>query len=225
MRDYVKKTWGHAGISNIEIERSGKKIKVTIYSARPGILIGRRGAEIDKIREQVATKTTAEVHVDIKEVKCPQIDAQLVAENIASQLERRIAFRRAMKKAVQTAMDRGAKGIRVMSGGRLGGAEIARTEGYKEGSVPLGTFRADVNYGFAEAHTTFGSIGVKVWIYTGDILLKKEEMERAKEREQFNVESEVSSGVAPVEEVSVKTAKVEVSDGPAGIIDAVEGKE
>lgn len=178
LRDYIKEKWKHTGVSSIDIARSGKKVRVTINSARPGLLIGRRGAEIDKIREEAQRFTKGEVQVDIKEIKLPQTDAQLVAENIAQQFEKRVAFRKAMKKAVQAAMMKGAQGIKVLCSGRLGGAEIARREGYKEGKVPLSTFRADIDYGFTEARTTYGAIGIKVWIYKGDVLVKKEVEQR-----------------------------------------------
>ena len=183
LRKYLKEKLGFAGIANIEIERSSGRVRVKIYTARPGVIIGRRGQEIDKVKEDLASLTHSELFVDIKEVKNPQTDAQLVAENIALQLEKRIGFRRAMKKAVQMAMAKGALGIKVACKGRLGGAEIARKEGYREGKVPLNTFRADVDYGFAQAFTTYGTIGCKVWIYKGDILVKKEEEATRRERE------------------------------------------
>ena len=163
----------YSGVSNIEIERSAKRIRIRIYTARPGIVIGRRGAEIDRLRSEVEKLTNSEVFIDIKEVKLPQINAQLIAETVAQQLEKRVSFRRAMKKAVSTAMAKGAEGIKIRCKGRLGGAEIARTEGYKEGKIPLGTFRADVEYGFTEAHTTVGKIGIKTWVYKGDVLLRE----------------------------------------------------
>lgn len=192
IRQLLKKKLNFAGVANIEIERSNKRVRVRIFTARPGVIIGRRGQEIDKIKEELAAVTGGEILVDIKEVKSPQTDGQLVAENIAQQLEKRIGFRRAMKKAVQTAMQKGALGIKVLAKGRLGGAEIAREEKYHEGSVPLSTFRADVDYGFAEAHTAYGSIGVKAWIYKGDILVKKEQAAQKKEREArlFEVKEE-----------------------------------
>jgi len=220
IRKFVKSEWGFAGIGKVEIERSGKRTRVTIHTARPGILIGRRGSEIDKIREQIQDLTESEIHVDIKEIKIPQIDGQLVAENIAQQLEKRVTFRKAMKKSVQFAMTKGAQGIKVMCAGRLGGAEIARTEGYKEGKVPLSTFRADVDYGFAEAFTTFGTIGVKVWIYKGDILVKKEQEERMKELEQKHQALEREAGVQVAEEG--KTPKPETGNVPAAETPAVE---
>ncbi|OGX32596.1 MAG: 30S ribosomal protein S3 [Omnitrophica WOR_2 bacterium RIFCSPLOWO2_02_FULL_50_19] len=173
VRKYVKKNFSAAGISAVDIERASNRAKVIIYTARPGIIIGRKGADIDRLRDDLQEKTKKEIYIEIKEVKNPAIEAQLVAENIAFQLEKRIAFRRAMKKAVQQAMNSGALGIKVKCAGRLGGAEMSRTEGYKEGKVPLQTFRADIDYGFTEAHTTYGLIGVKSWIYKGDILDKK----------------------------------------------------
>ncbi|OGW78956.1 MAG: 30S ribosomal protein S3 [Omnitrophica bacterium GWA2_52_8] len=178
IRDQIKKSLGFAGIANVEIERSSGRVRVRIYTARPGVIIGRRGQEIDKIKEELSRLTQNELFLDIKEVKNPQTDAQLVAENISTQLEKRIGFRRAMKKAVQLAMSKGALGIKVICKGRLGGSEIARDEGYREGKVPLSTFRADIDYGFSEAHTTYGAIGCKVWIYKGDILVKKEDADR-----------------------------------------------
>jgi len=191
LRKYLKQKLGFAGISSIEVERSSGRVRVRIYTARPGIIIGRRGQEIDKIKEGLASLTHNELFVDIKEVKSPQTDGQLVAENVAMQLEKRVGFRRAMKKAVQMAMAKGALGIKIMCKGRLGGAEIARDEGYREGKVPLSTFRADVDYGFAEAFTTYGTIGVKVWIYKGDILVKKEEAAQRRERERMLFEKQV----------------------------------
>jgi small subunit ribosomal protein S3 len=157
-------------VARIEIERAGQKVRVIIHTARPGIIIGKRGAEVEKLRKDVEAMTGRETSIDIKEIRKPEVDAQLVAENIALQLEKRVSFRRAMKKAVASALRFGALGIRVACAGRLAGAEIARTEWYREGRVPLHTFRADIEYGFAEAGTTYGKIGVKVWIYNGDIL-------------------------------------------------------
>lgn len=188
IRSFIKKKLGFAGISNIEIERSSKRIRVRIFTARPGVIIGRRGQEIDKVKEDLGILTSSELFVDIKEVKSPQTDAQLIAENIAMQLEKRINFRRAMKKALQSAMARDVKGVKIMCKGRLGGAEIAREEKYHEGSIPLGTFRADVDYGFHEAFTTYGSIGIKVWVYKGDILVKKEAATLRLERERKQAE-------------------------------------
>ncbi len=197
IRNYVKEKWAFAGISNVEIERSGKRVRVSIHTARPGVIIGRRGSEIDKLRDEIGDLTSGEIYIDIKEIKLPQLEAQLVSENIAQQLEKRVSFRRAMKKAVQLAMTKGAQGIKVLCGGRLGGSEIARTDGYKEGKVPLNTFRADIDYGFAEAFTTYGTIGVKVWIYKGEVLVKKEEAaEKAKRREQ---QGAVLQGEAPAD--------------------------
>lgn len=170
LRNFIKKKLFHAGISSIEIERTANKVKVIIRTARPGIVIGKRGAEIDVLKKQLATLTGRDVDLDIVEVRRPDTDAQLVAENIALQLERRVSFRRAMKKSVTTAMRMGGKGIKIMCAGRLGGAEIARSEWYREGRVPLHTLRAEIDYGQAEAKTTFGIIGVKVLIYKGDVI-------------------------------------------------------
>jgi small subunit ribosomal protein S3 len=170
MRKMLEKRLAGAGISRIIIERPAKKARITIHSARPGVVIGKKGADIEKLRSDVSKMTRSEVSLNIVEVRKPEIDANLVAENIAQQLERRVGFRRAMKRAVQSSMRLGAQGVRVMCGGRLGGAEIARTEQYHEGSVPLHTLRADVQYGTATAQTTYGACGVKVWIYRGDIM-------------------------------------------------------
>jgi small subunit ribosomal protein S3 len=170
IRRVIKHRLYHAGVSKIEIERYGQKLRLAIHTARPGIVIGKKGAEAEKLRKDMEAFTGKEVSVDIKEVRKPEVNAQLVAENIALQLEKRVAFRRAMKKAVSSSMRFGALGIKVMCSGRLAGAEIARTEWYREGRVPLHTFRADIDYGFAEAKTTYGIIGVKVWLYHGDVL-------------------------------------------------------
>jgi small subunit ribosomal protein S3 len=167
---FVKANLSHAGVPKVEIERTGDKVKVTINTARPGIIIGKKGAEVDKLKKELEKLTGKELSIDIKEIRKPEVDAQLVAENIALQLEKRIAFRRAMKKAVSSAMRFGAQGIKVACGGRLAGAEIARSEWYREGRVPLHTFRSDIDYGVTEAKTTYGRIGIKVWIYKGDIL-------------------------------------------------------
>ena len=170
IREFVKKSLGHAGVSKVEIERAANKVKVNVHTARPGIVIGKRGAGIETIKKDLQRFTKNEVFLNIIEVRKAETDAQLVAENIATQLERRIAFRRAMKKAIQTAMKFGAKGIRVACSGRLGGAEMARYEWYREGRVPLHTLRADIDYGFAVAKTTYGTIGCKVWICRGEVL-------------------------------------------------------
>ena len=170
LKQFIKKKLNHAGVSYIEIERAAAKAKINIHTARPGIVIGKRGAGVEILKKEVQALTENEVFLNIIEVRKAETNAQLVAENIATQLERRIAFRRAMKKAVQTAMKFGAKGIKVASSGRLGGAEMCRREWYREGRVPLHTLRADIDYGFFEAKTTFGRIGVKVWIYKGEIL-------------------------------------------------------
>ena len=170
LRDYLFKRLSQAGVSRIVIERPAKKARVTIHSARPGVVIGKKGADIEKLRADIARMTRSDVHMNIVEIRKPEVDAKLVAENIAQQLERRVAFRRAMKRAVQSAMRLGAEGIRINCGGRLGGAEIARVEWYREGRVPLHTLRADVDYGVATARTTYGTCGVKVGVFKGEIM-------------------------------------------------------
>jgi small subunit ribosomal protein S3 len=170
LREFVRTHYAHAGIASIEIERAANKAKVVIHTARPGIIIGKRGAGVEQLRAELQRLTASELFVDIQEVRKAETNAQLVAENIATQIERRVAFRRAMKKAVSTAMKLGVKGIRVYAGGRLGGAEIARFEQYREGRVPLHTLRADIEFGQATAKTTYGTIGVKVWIFKGEVL-------------------------------------------------------
>jgi len=174
IRSLIKKKFYQAGISKIEIERvASERVRIVIYSVRPGILIGRKGQEIEALRKQLNSITNKEVYLDIREVRRPEIDAQLVAENCALQLERRVAYRRAMKRCISSALRIGAIGIKIMISGRLGGAEIARKEWYREGRVPLATLRADIDYGFAEANTTYGIIGVKTWIFKGEVLEKK----------------------------------------------------
>ncbi|MFT4792081.1 MAG: small subunit ribosomal protein S3 [Paracoccaceae bacterium] len=170
MRKFIRKTCGAAGISRVIIERPHRKCRVTIHTARPGVIIGKKGADIEKLRKQLSELTASELHLNIVEVRKPEIDARLVGENIAQQLERRIAFRRAIKRAVQSAMRMGALGIRINCAGRLGGAEIARTEWYREGRVPLHTLRADIDYAHVEAKTAYGIIGIKTWIFKGEIL-------------------------------------------------------
>ncbi len=202
IRKYLKEKLGAAGIANIEIERSSGRVRVRIFTARPGVIIGRRGQEIDKVREQISALTKNELHLDIKEVKNPQTDAQLVAENIALQIEKRVSFRKVMKKSVQMAMTKGGLGIKVLCKGRLGGAEIAREEKYREGKVPLNTFRADIDYGFAEAFTTYGTIGCKVWIYKGDILVRKEAQDRRNELKKMFAEKEGAAATEGTSEVA-----------------------
>ena len=175
IRKFIKERLMHAGISKIEIERAANKMRVIIHTARPGIVIGRRGADIERLRSELEKLINKSVFIDIQEVKRPEIDAQLVAENIAMQLVRRVPFRRAMKKSVTTALKFGAQGIKIVCSGRLGGAEMARKEWYREGKLPLNTLRADIDYGFAEAFTTYGVIGVKVMIFKGEILPEKKE--------------------------------------------------
>lgn len=173
LRGMLKRRLGHAGVSEIDIERAADKLRVTIYTSRPGIIIGRKGAEVDKLREDLIKTLGREVHINIQEIQRPELDAQLVAESIAGQLERRVSFRRAMKKAMESAFRFGAKGVKIMVAGRLGGAEIARAEWYQEGRLPLHTLKADIDYGLGEARTTYGVIGVKVWVYKGDLLKEK----------------------------------------------------
>ena len=180
IRDYIKKKLYHAGISRVEIERSTNKCRVNIYSARPAMIIGRRGQEVEVLKNELKQFTDAEIFVNILEVRPAETDAQLVSENIALQIERRVSYRRAMKKAINLALKFGAEGIKVRCAGRLGGAEIARAEWYREGRVPLQTLRADIDYGFAQAKTTYGVIGVKVWIFKGEILKGKEGKESLK---------------------------------------------
>ena len=170
IRRELKKRLAQAGVSRIIIERPHRKCRITIYAARPGVIIGKKGADIEKLRKDMQVLAGGEVFLNIVEVRKPETDAQLVAENIAQQLERRVAFRRAMKRSIQSAMRLGAKGVRINVSGRLGGAEIARMEWYREGRVPLHTLRADIDYGFAEAQTTYGVIGVKTWIFKGEVL-------------------------------------------------------
>lgn len=175
IRKYLKKKLYHAGVSKVEIERAANKAKVNIYAARPGIIIGKKGSEIEKLRKDLEKVSQSEIIINILEVRKPEVDAQLVAENVALQLERRVAFRRAMKKCVTSSLKFGAKGIRINCAGRLGGAEMARSEWYREGRVPLHTLRADIDWGFAEANTAYGIIGVKVWMFHGEVLPGKKE--------------------------------------------------
>jgi small subunit ribosomal protein S3 len=182
LKKELKKQLGHAGVSKIEIERPGNKIRITIHTSRPGIIIGRKGSEIDKLKADLQKRTKRDIFININEIHRPELEAQLVSESIALQLEKRIAFRRAMRKGVDTALKVNAKGIKVYCAGRLNGAEIARTEWYLQGQLPLHTLRADIDYGFAEAFTTYGVIGVKVWIYKGELFptLKKKAVLGAK---------------------------------------------
>jgi small subunit ribosomal protein S3 len=174
IRDTLKKKLESASVPKILIERAATRCRITIQTARPGVVIGRKGAEIDKLKEELSKLTGKEIYVDIQEIKQPETDAQLVAENVALQLERRVSFRRAMKKSIQTAMDFGVEGIKIRCGGRLGGSEIARVEVYREGRVPLHTLRANIDYGFAEANTVYGKLGIKCWICKGDMKVEKD---------------------------------------------------
>lgn len=182
IKKYIKKALATAAVSKIEVERASEKVRILIFSARPGIIIGRRGTEIEKLKEELQSMAGKEVVIDIKEIKNPNIDAQLVSENIAFQIEKRIPHKCAMKKAIQSALDNGARGAKIICGGRLGGSEIARRESYRKGSIPAQTLRADIDYGFAEALTTYGLIGVKVWIYKGDRILDKARDEAPEEK-------------------------------------------
>lgn len=170
LRTYLSRRLSHAAISMIDIERKPSKVVVTLHTARPGVVIGKKGSEVDKLRDELAVLTNSEVSVNVEEIKRPEIDARLVAENVAHQIRQRISFRRAMKRAVQSAIRAGAEGIKIQCAGRLGGAEIARTEGYNEGRVPLHTLRADIDYAQVEAQTTYGTIGIKCWIFKGEII-------------------------------------------------------
>jgi small subunit ribosomal protein S3 len=170
IRKYLHRRLAHAALSQVEIERKPSKIVVTLHTARPGVVIGKRGAEVDKLRDELAMLTKSEISVNVEEIKRPEVDARLVAENVAHQLRQRISFRRAMKRAVQAAIRSGAEGIKIMTSGRLGGAEIARTEGYNEGRVPLHTLRADIDYAQIHAFTTYGTIGVKCWVFKGEVI-------------------------------------------------------
>ena len=187
IKKYVERKLKNASISKINIERAAKKLRLSIYSSRPGIIIGKKGADIETLKNDLSKMSNLEVFLDIKEVRKPEVEAKLVAENIASQLEKRISFRRAMKKAVQSAMRLGAKGVKVVCSGRLGGAEIARTEKYHEGSVPLHTLRGDIDYSTAEAETTYGICGIKVWINKGEILLKDPYASEKKQIDQGSI--------------------------------------
>ncbi len=178
VRKIVKDKLFHAGVSKIEIERSADRARINIYTARPGIIIGRKGAEVDKLKKEIESLTKKQIYINIKEIKKSELDAQLVAENIAMQIEKRVAYRRAMKKSVLSALRFGALGIKIACAGRLAGSEIARREWYREGRVPLHTLRADIDYGFSEAKTTYGRIGIKVWIYKGDVIFGAGESEK-----------------------------------------------
>lgn len=174
IRKYIKEKFYHTGISRVEVERAAKRIRVHVYTSRPGIIIGKKGADIESLKKELATATGKEIYINIREIKRPELDAQLVAENVAQQLERRVAFRRVLKKTVSNTMRFGAKGVKINIAGRLGGSEMGRREWYREGRVPLQTIRADIDYGCARANTTYGVIGVKVWLFKGEILTNEE---------------------------------------------------
>lgn len=182
VRAYIQKTLAHASVSRVDIERPANTARVTIHTARPGIVIGKKGEDVEKLRADISGRMGVPVHINIEEIRKPDLDASLVAQSVASQLERRVMFRRAMKRAVQNALRQGAEGIKIQVSGRLGGAEIARTEWYREGRVPLHTLRADIDYSTAEAATTYGIIGVKVWIFKGEIIGDVEQVESAKKK-------------------------------------------
>lgn len=198
IRKFIKERFKQAAVSKIVIERLTDRVRIRIYSARPGIIIGRHGADIERLREDLNSLVKNEVSIDIAEVENPSLDAQLVSENIAFQLEKRVAFRRAVKRAMEQSKNAGAQGIRVSCAGRLNGAEMSRTETYKFGKVPLQTFRADIDYGFSESHTTYGAIGVKVWIYKGEILIKKG-------KTNAEVAAEAADEEAKIEEAKTKS--------------------
>ncbi|MBN1525988.1 MAG: 30S ribosomal protein S3 [Candidatus Omnitrophica bacterium] len=181
IKKYIKKALSTAAVSKIEVERASDKVRVLIYTARPGIIIGRRGAEIEKLKDELQSIVGKEVMIDIKEIKNANTDAQLVSENIAFQIEKRIPHKRAMKKAIQAGLDSGAQGMKIICAGRLGGSEIARTESYRVGSIPAQTLRAEIDYGFSEAFTNYGLIGIKVWVYKGDKVLDKQPQDDAQE--------------------------------------------
>ncbi|MBM3659994.1 MAG: 30S ribosomal protein S3 [Actinobacteria bacterium] len=216
IRDYLRKQLPHAAVSRVEIERTRDRLRVDVYTARPGIVIGRRGAEADRLRAGLLKITgNPKIHFNIQEIKQPELDATLIAQGVADQLAGRVSFRRAMKRAVQTAMKAGAQGIRVQCGGRLGGAEMSRREWYREGRVPLHTLRADIDYGQAEARTTFGRIGVKVWIYKGEILPYKSASEEKITREAAMAVGEAAGGPAKRRVVSAGGGRRKSEETPA----------
>ncbi len=219
IRKFLRGRLKTAGVADIVIERSSGKVRLVIFTARPGVIIGRGGQEINRLRDDVADLTSAQVALDIKEVDNPQCNAQLIAENIAMQLEKRVAFRRAMKKAISSAVSKGVGGIKIQCKGRLGGSEIARAEGYKEGKVPLGTFRADVQYGFTEAFTTYGTIGIKVWTYHGDVLVKKEKAERERQKILSEVAEENQDERQKNEESKPQPESKEAKTEPAATVE------
>jgi small subunit ribosomal protein S3 len=226
IRKKVKELLKHSGIANIDIERSSGRVRLKIFSARPGIIIGRKGQEIDKLRTELSKISEKEIYIDIKEVKNPLINAQLVAENVAHQLEKRVSTRKAMKKAISSCMTSGGAGIKIRCAGRLGGAEIARVEGYKEGKVPLNTFRANIDYAYADANTTYGVIGVKVWIYLDKEIVEEEEDEAAQGKRRGKMRRGPDKNVAEKAEVSspvVEKTEPKAEQGDVGhAVDAVQ---
>jgi small subunit ribosomal protein S3 len=228
LKDALRERLKAAGVSAVEVDRPGNKLRVTIFTSRPGIIIGRKGAEIEKLKQDLAKKTKREVFIDIQEVHKPELDAQLVSESIALQLEKRVAFRRAMRKAVDSALRFGCKGIKVRVSGRLNGAEIARTEWYLQGQLPLHTLRADIDYGFSQAYTTYGVIGVKCWVYKGEILpgglrrgLRNEPEPRrapARDRDRRDRDRDRDRGPRPQESGAAQAIPVEHPRGPSPIL-------
>lgn len=224
IRRYIRHHMRRAAISRVEIERTSKRVKVDIFTARPGIVIGRKGAEVDRIKRDLARMTEKDVQVNIQEINYPELDAYLVAQNIAEQLEGRVSFRRAMKRSVQNAMRAGAKGIKVSCAGRLGGAEMARTEWYREGRVPLQTLRADIDYGYYEARTTMGVIGVKVWIYKGDIA-GPDRRSRERPASEEKRPAPVPEEAAEAKEAEAPVAAPEEAEEPEPAVVAAESPE
>jgi small subunit ribosomal protein S3 len=226
IKDQLRKRLKAAGISSIEIDRPGNKLRVTIRTARPGIIIGRRGAEIEKLKLDLQKKTDREIYIDIQEVHRPELDAQLVSESVAMQIEKRVAFRRAMRKAVDSALRFGCKGIKIMVAGRLNGKEIARSEWHLQGRLPLQTLRADIEYGFTEAHTTYGVIGVKCWVYKGDLLdnqSKRDDPEPARRREARNAATrDRAAQQRRAQEAPVVAAAPPVAAQPSVVAPSVE---
>ena len=220
VREYLKSKLKNAAVSRVLIERPAKSARITIYSARPGVVIGKKGEDIEKLKKDLADQLGVPVAVNIEEVRKPEVNAQLIADNITQQLEKRIMFRRAMKRAMQNAMRLGAQGIKIMSAGRLNGIEIARTEWYREGRVPLHTLRADIDYGFREARTTAGRIGVKVWIYKGDILPYKSQTEDKATREAAMAVGETAGDARPAKVVSSSRRRTEATPVDPSSVDA-----
>lgn len=225
VREFLRKKLSHASVSRVLIERPAKTARITVYSARPGVVIGKKGEEIEQIKSQLAAILGVPVHVNIEEVRKPEIDAQLIADSIAQQLEKRIMFRRAMKRAMQNAMRLGAQGIKIMSSGRLNGAEIARTEWYREGRVPLHTLRADIDYGFSEAKTTYGIIGIKVWVFKGEILSRQDAaLAEAADAEPARRGRRAPRGAEGDKPAGQRRGARKPSEGEAPVVEAAAGE-